>query len=202
MQDLRLCCVGDSFTAGAGDETALGWPGRVAAAAWPRGVAVTAYNLGVRRDTSADIRRRAEAEVLARLLATGGDAHAVVFCFGANDATFEDGLPRVPPEASRDNAVALLGWSAARWPTLLLGPPPVLHDAAQDARVAALGPVLAAVAAALEVPFLPLHGPLSASHAWRAGAARGDGVHPDAAGYAAMAALVEAWPAWRRLSGG
>ena len=57
-------------------------------------------------------------------------------------------------------------------------------------------------AATLSVPFLPLHAALSASHAWRNGTARGDGVHPDAAGYAALAALVDAWPAWRTLTGG
>ena len=68
--------------------------------------------------------------------------------------------------------------------------------------MAALSPALAALATALEVPFLPLHAALSASHAWRAGAARGDGVHPDAAGYAALAALVEAWRPWRQLTGG
>jgi acyl-CoA thioesterase-1 len=28
--------------------------------------------------------------------------------------------------------------------------------------------------------------------------AAGDGVHPTADGYAAMAALVERWPAWRK----
>ncbi|MBL6456188.1 GDSL family lipase [Belnapia sp. T6] len=200
--DLRFCCVGDSFTAGAGDETALGWVGRITAAAWHRGVAATAYNLGIRRDTSADIRRRTEAEVLARLLATGGDTHAVIFCFGANDTVLEDGLPRVPLEATLDNAAEVLSWSAARWPTLMLGPPPLLHEAEHDARVAALSPELAAVAAAMQVPFLPLHAPLSASAAWRHGAARGDGIHPDAAGYAAMAALIEAWAPWRALSGG
>lgn len=199
--DLRICFVGDSFTAGAGDETALGWVGRVTAAAWQRGVALTAYNLGIRRDTSADIRRRAEAEVLARLL-RAGDAAAVVFCFGANDATHEDGMPRVPPEVTAANARALLGWATERWPVLLLGVPPLAHDAAHDARAAALEPRLAAVAAELGVPFLPLHAPLSAAPAWLAGTARGDGVHPDAAGYAAMAALVEHWPPWRRLTGG
>ena len=202
MQDLRICFVGDSFIAGAGDETALGWVGRVAAAAWHRGVALTAYNLGVRRDTSADIRRRAEAEVLARLLAAGGDTHAVVFSFGVNDTTLEDGMPRLPPETTLDNAAVLLGWSAARWTTLMVGPPPAAHDAVQDARVAALSPELGALCAAVQVPFLPVHGPLSAASAWRAGAARGDGVHPDGAGYAALAALVDAWPAWRSLTGG
>jgi acyl-CoA thioesterase-1 len=202
MRDLRACFVGDSFTAGVGDATTLGWVGRCAAGAWGRGVAITAYNLGIRRDTSADIRRRAEAEVLARLVGTPGDAQAVVLCLGLNDTTFEDGMPRVPTEQTLDNAAALLGWSAARWQTLMLGPPPAPHDAVQDARVAALSPLLAALAERFAVPFLPLHAALSRNAAWHGGAARGDGIHPDAAGYAAMAALVEAWPPWLELTRG
>jgi acyl-CoA thioesterase I len=201
IHDLRICFVGDSFVAGTGDETTLGWVGRVAAAAWHRGVPTTAYNLGVRRDTSADIRRRAEAEVLARLLGAG-DAQAVVFCFGGNDTTLEDELPRVPPEVSEENAAALLGWSATRWPTLMLGPPPLVQDAAQDLRVAALSIRLGTVCAGMDVPFLPLHAPLTATTAWRNGAARGDGIHPDSGGYVALAALVEAWEPWRALTGG
>jgi lysophospholipase L1-like esterase len=201
IRDLRICFVGDSFVAGAGDETALGWVGRVTAAAWYRGVALTAYNLGVRRDTSADLRRRTEAEVLARLLGAG-DAQAVVFSFGANDAALEDEMPRVPPEVTEENAAALLGWSAARWPTLMVGPPPLAHDAGHDARVAALSTQLGALCEAMEVPFLATHAPLAAGTAWRNGAARGDGVHPDSGGYAALAALVEGWASWRALTGG
>jgi lysophospholipase L1-like esterase len=200
-RDLRFCFVGDSFVAGAGDETGLGWVGRVTAATWQRGVALTAYNLGVRRDTSADLRRRAEAEVLARLLGAG-DAQGVVFSFGANDAALEDDMPRVPPETSVENAAALLGWSATRWPTLMVGPPPLAHDAAHDARVAALSARLGALCAAMDLPFLPVHAALSASAAWRNGAARGDGVHPDGGGYAALAALVDTWAPWRALTAG
>ena len=37
IHDLRICFVGDSFVAGTGDETALGWVGRVTATAWHRG---------------------------------------------------------------------------------------------------------------------------------------------------------------------
>jgi acyl-CoA thioesterase I len=170
IRDLRICFVGDSFVAGAGDETALGWVGRVTAAAWHRGVALTAYNLGVRRDTSADLRRRVEAEVLARLLGAG-DAQAVVFSFGANDCTLEDEMPRVPPEATEENAAAVLGWSAARWPVLLVGPPPLSHDAAHDARVAALSARLGALCASMDLPFLDVHARLSATGAWRHGAA-------------------------------
>jgi acyl-CoA thioesterase I len=200
MRDLRICFVGDSFVAGAGDETGLGWVGRVTAAAWHRGCGVTAYNLGVRRDTSADILRRAEAEVLARLLGNPGDGRAVVFSFGANDATHEDEAPRVPPEQTVAHALELLSWAEERWPVLVLGVPPLAHDAAHDARAAALEPLLAEVAAELELPFLPLHAALAAVPAWRAGALRGDGVHPDGAGYAALAALVEAWEPWRALT--
>lgn len=199
IRDLRICFVGDSFVAGAGDETTLGWVGRVTAAAWHRGVAATAYNLGVRRDTSADLRRRTEAEVLARLLGAG-DAQAVVFSFGGNDCTLEDDMPRVPPETTVENAIALLGWSVARWPTLMVGPPPLAHDPAHDARVAALSARLGELCLEIEIPFLPTHPALSAGSAWRNGAARGDGVHPDGAGYAALAAMVDAWPPWRHLT--
>ena len=201
IRDLRICFVGDSFVAGTGDEAALGWVGRVTASAWHRGEGFTAYNLGVRRDTSADLRRRAEPEILARLLGAG-TAQAVVFSFGANDCTLEDDMPRVPPEASEENAAALLGWAAARWPVLMVGPPPLAHDAAHDARAAALSARLAALCEAMDLPCLEAHAPLSAANAWRQGAARGDGVHPDGGGYAALAALVDGWAPWRALVGG
>jgi lysophospholipase L1-like esterase len=201
IRDLRICFVGDSFVAGAGDEAALGWVGRVTAAAWHRNEGFTAYNLGVRRDTSADLRRRAEAEILARLLGAG-TAQAVVFGFGANDCTLEDDMPRVPPDATEENAAALLGWAAARWPVLMVGPPPPAHDAAHDARVAALSGRLAALCDAMELPFLDVHASLTAVNAWRHGAGRGDGVHPDGGGYALLAALVEAWAPWRALVAG
>ncbi|MCO6417539.1 GDSL-type esterase/lipase family protein [Siccirubricoccus sp. KC 17139] len=202
MRDLRICFLGDSFTAGVGDETGLGWVGRVTAQAWARGVALTPYNLGVRRDTSADMLRRAGAEVLARLLGNPGDGQGLVLCCGGNDTTFLDDAPRVPPAQVAENVREILAWGAARWPVLLLGVPPICHDAAHDARAAALEPVLAAVAAELEVPFLPLHAALAATPAWRAGTQRRDGVHPDGAGYAVLAGLVEAWPAWRALVAG
>ena len=201
IRDLRICFVGDSFVAGTGDEAALGWVGRVTASAWHRGEGFTAYNLGVRRDTSADLRRRAEPEILARLLGAG-TAQAVVFSFGANDCTLEDDMPRVPPEATEENAAALLGWAAARWPVLMVGPPPLAHDAAHNARAAALSARLAALCDAMDLPCLEAQAPLSAASVWRHGAARGDGVHPDGGGYAALAALVDGWAPWRALVGG
>ncbi|BAU41680.1 hypothetical protein [Leptolyngbya sp. O-77] len=65
--DLRICFVGDSFINGTGDSTLLGWTGRVCQFASQRGVPLTYYNLGVRRETSADIGVRWQFEVMARL---------------------------------------------------------------------------------------------------------------------------------------
>jgi lysophospholipase L1-like esterase len=122
-----------------------------------------------------------------------------VFSFGANDCTLEDEMPRVPPEVTEENAAALLGWAAARWPVLMVGPPPLAHDAAHDARVAALSRRLAALCDVMDLAFLDAHAPLSAGNAWRHAATRGDGVHPDGSGYAALAALVDGWAPWRAL---
>ena len=196
MTDLRICFVGDSFVNGTGDDDALGWAGRVCRAARGRGVPLTRYDLGVRRDTSALILRRCAAEVAARLDGVPCDGR-VVFSFGANDATHEAGRPRVEPAATLANARALLGWSRGRYPTLMVGPPPIADDPAHDARVAALSAALGRLCAGLEVPFLDLHGPLSGDAAWRAEALAGDGVHPNAGGYTRAAVLVEAWAPWR-----
>ncbi|WP_347059518.1 hypothetical protein ABC795_03530 [Blastococcus sp. HT6-30] len=45
--DLRVCFLGDSSTAGVGDDDGLGWVGRLAASARRYGTALTGYNLGV-----------------------------------------------------------------------------------------------------------------------------------------------------------
>ena len=64
---MRICFVGDSFVNGTGDPDCLGWAGRVCAAAQHDGHDITYYNLGVRRETTADIRDRWEREVSCRL---------------------------------------------------------------------------------------------------------------------------------------
>jgi acyl-CoA thioesterase I len=81
--DHRVCFVGDSFVQGTGDTAGGGWVRRVTAAAAGAGCDITAYNLGVRRDTSADIAARWQAECDARLRAECSPY--LVFSFGAND---------------------------------------------------------------------------------------------------------------------
>ncbi|MBE7213519.1 MAG: lipase [Gluconacetobacter diazotrophicus] len=191
---MRLCCVGDSFTNGTGDDDCLGWPGRIGADARARGRDLTLYNLGIRRDTSADILRRWDAETAARL-PPDCDGR-LVFCFGVNDCVHEEGGPRVAADASLANARAILRPAAARWPTLVLGPPPA-GDAALDEHVQALSERQHALCRELAIPFLPLFPVLRHDEAWRREAVAGDGVHPNRGGYSRIAAAILTWSPWR-----
>jgi acyl-CoA thioesterase-1 len=192
---MRICFIGDSFVNGAGDPTLLGWVGRVCAAARRRGRDVTCYNLGVRRDTSADVAGRWQEEARRRLPAEIDGR--LVFSFGANDCTLDAGAPRATPERSVENARAILGAAKQRHPTLMLGPAPIAIDDA-DPRIAALSRSYASLCVELGVPYLDLYTPLAAMSLWRLEIATGDGAHPGAAGYALIADLVEGWEAWRR----
>jgi acyl-CoA thioesterase I len=191
---MRLCFIGDSLVNGTGDPTGLGWVGRVSAAARRRGHDLTCYNLGIRRDTSADIARRWQEET-ARRLPPGIDGR-LVFSFGGNDCVRENAAPRIPQDAALANARAILGGAKARHPTLMLGPAPLPPEDA-DARIAALSRALSRLCGELAIPYLDLHTPLAAIGLWRLELAIGDGAHPGAAGYALIADLVEGWPAWR-----
>jgi acyl-CoA thioesterase I len=190
MDDLRLLCFGDSFTAGIGDPCGQGWVGRVVAAAYAAGRPLTAYALGVRRETSVEVAVRWRFEAVPRLLASA-DCR-VVFAVGANDTTIESGIVRVAPERScmalekmLDQA-ATLGLAAA-----VAGPPPV-GDAAQQARAVALSDAFAEVCAARGIPFWPVAETLLASPTWLEEQAAADGAHPAARGYDLLAdALVE-----------
>ena len=106
---------------------------------------------------------------------------------------------RVARPQAIGHARAILSEACAWLPTIMLGPLPVLDDTAADERVADLSAELGAICAALRVPFLDTFSFAARSAIWRASAASGDGTHPDAAGYAALAAMVTQWPPWRAL---
>jgi acyl-CoA thioesterase-1 len=195
-RDLRVLFFGDSFVAGTGDPTGRGWVGRVVAATWAAGTPMTGYPLGIRRETSVEIAERWQAETRPRLLA-GADCR-VVFAFGTNDATFEDGRLRVEPGRSLEalervlDEAAQLGLAA-----FVVGPSPSC-DPAQDDRIAALSARFAAVCDARSVPFVGVVEALRTSAVWAEEARAGDGVHPGAGGYGALARLVleGGWPEW------
>ncbi|AFY66813.1 GDSL-type esterase/lipase family protein [Geitlerinema sp. PCC 7407] len=191
---MRICFVGDSFVNGTGDRSSLGWTGRLCAIAQHRGYDLTHYNLGVRRETSADIRQRWYAEVAVRLPETVDGR--LVFSFGVNDTTFENQTFRVEPEASLDNAAAILTQAQKQYPVLMVGPPPVA-DLSHNHRIVHLSERLAALCAQLQVPFLGVVTPLQQSTAWMQEVATYDGAHPREAGYSTLAQLVNQWPAWQ-----
>jgi acyl-CoA thioesterase I len=191
--DVRVCVLGDSFTAGVGDPTGAGWVGPVATTARGAGWDLTAYTLGVRRDSSVDVARRWLAETGWRL--RNGDRYGVVLAVGLNDVVLEDGRPRVSPERSLAAVAGVLDGASARgWPALVVGPPPV-SDAGESARAADLSAGLAGVCAVRAVPFVSTTG-LAADPVWVAEVAAGDAYHPSTRGYARLAALVE--PVFRR----
>ncbi|MGY1652296.1 GDSL-type esterase/lipase family protein [Geodermatophilus sp. SYSU D01119] len=187
-RDLRLCLVGDSFTAGVGDGTGAGWVGPVLAALRDDGVDVTGYPLGVRRETSLDIARRWYPEVRARL--RDGTDHRVVLSLGANDVSAPDGRRRVPQERTLEVLAGMLDEAhAAGWPAFVTGPPPGPDDGWTE-RALALSAAMAEVATSRGVPFADLAAPLAGDPAWAEAVRAGDGVHPDERGYRLLTAVV------------
>lgn len=185
-KDLRVCFAGDSLVAGTGDETALGWVGRVAVAGIASGLDLTTYNLGVRGATSVQVARRLAIEARPRL--TVGDDPRIVLSFGVNDTILEDGRQRATT-AETLAALRSMRDRVAPVPLLLVGPPAV-DDDEQNARIRLLDAALEQEAAALGVPYVPAFAATAVASAWCHPVHEGDGFHPDAAGYALLADVV------------
>jgi acyl-CoA thioesterase-1 len=193
--EIRIAFIGDSFVLGTGDPAQLGWVGRVAASARERGHDVTAYNLGIRRDTSTDVAARWQGEAVRRLPSI--HPRLLVFSFGVNDCIIEDGRARVPLDHMAINAATILREAKGFAPCLFVGPPPIAERTLND-RIRDASARLSLVCRDADNPFLDAFAPMLASPIWMDDVVAGDGAHPGAQGYAALAALVEAWPAWRK----
>ena len=190
--DLRVCFLGDSFTLGTGDDEGLGWAGRVHAAERGRGIDLTAYNLGVRGHTGAEIAARAPREIAERLPGKG-DRQAVVVAFGTNDIR----LDRPTEETCAALEVIVTLAKAEGWAVFVMGAPHAAEPEL-DALRARLNVNLEETARRLGAPFLDIRERLADWTAWHRGAMEGDGIHPGAEGYAAVAAAFGAWLPWRR----
>ena len=205
----RICFLGDAFTVGAGDETALGWVGRVARAVWERNHDVTIYNLGIRGESTRALLRRWRGECAMRL--PHGVSGRLVFMFGGNDAKEVVGQGiEVPLAESVANARTIIAEASAWLPTLWISlvpmsdtkPYPRLLPRAPEYRFdnqrqAEYTQHYAAIARELAVPFLDVHTPLLHDRQWQQLTQAGDGSNPNAQGYARLATLITAWPAWR-----
>jgi acyl-CoA thioesterase-1 len=191
--DHRICFVGDSFVQGTCDPECRGWVGRVAAVGRAAGFDLTAYNLGVRRDTSADVLARWDKECEARF--RFDCTKYVVFSFGANDTKIEDGRLRVDREESLANFRAVLVRAKSLYRVLAVGPVPV-GDASQNERILDLCSAYAGTAAALGIPYLPVARCLLNETSWLEEVRANDGSHPGARGYGALASMILDWQDW------
>lgn len=198
MADQLALFYGDSLVAGIGDPTGVGWVGRVVAASFEAGLPVSAYNLGVRGETSLQIASRWRAEALPRLL-PGADSR-ITLAFGANDTTIEDGRVRVDAPRSAGALARILDEAAMLdLRAFVIGPAPV-DDPEQNRRIHRLSASFGGLCAERGVPFVDVIETLLASPVWIEQIAAGDGAHPGADGYDALAHLVLAggWLDWLR----
>jgi len=196
--DRRLLFIGDSLVAGVGDPAGMGWVGRAVAASFELGLPLTAYNLGVRGETSEQVAERWRAESLPRLPPATG--RKIVLSFGANDTTVESGSLRVAPERSCAVLATMLREATSLGlPVLMVGPAPV-DDREQNERIHSLSTAFADVCQRAGAAFVGVVEPLLASRTWMTQVSAGDGAHPGADGYQALADLVIAagWADWLR----
>ena len=194
MTDLRICFLGDSLTFGQGDESGLGWPGRVVLDARTAGATLTGYNLGVRGDTGAQIALRAPAEVRGRF--RSGDAKAVTVFFGANDIGQE-----LPLSDSVEALASLLTWAYAQRLTVFVLSPPLYADPLSDALAVGMTAAFARLCAERDVAYLDLRDAGVNWALWWAQAGAGDGIHPGGDAYASLAKVFAEWNAWREWIG-
>jgi lysophospholipase L1-like esterase len=197
---MRVCFFGESYVNGIGDPTTLGWVGRLAARARARGVDITVYNCGIRGATSSIVRASWLAEAHARLVDV--ESAAVVFSFGTNDSRIIDSRERVSAAEQVDNLRIILADASVRWPTLMIGPPPLaleFRHTPREEQHNARCQAMAQVCADFKVPFFDTLVASASFEHWSHEAAAGDGYHPGAAGYAELAAAVDAWQAWQNI---
>lgn len=190
---MRICFVGESFVNGTGDPQCLGWTGRICITAINQGYDITYYNLGVRRETSTELKQRWLQEVSYRLPPEYDGR--VVFSFGANDTTLENGKTRVDFEESIINIRHILSQAKQLYPVLMISTAPC-GDAAQNQRIANLSQAFASVCQDLDIPYLDVFSILVNSPIWLTEARNNDGAHPQAGGYTELAQIVENWHSW------
>lgn len=191
----RVCVFGDSFVVGVGDPACQGWVGRLAQRTHSTDRPLTLYNLGVRGNTASDVLARLLSELEPRMRQAA--ATGVVVSVGVNDTISDGGLLRVPAEQSTANLAAIITQVASRGVRLLIVGPTPVADEQHNARIASLTRRYGRLCSSHRVPFVNTCTSLLASPTWMAEVREGDGAHPAADGYQALAGLLhEPWSAW------
>lgn len=210
----RICFVGASTTEGMGDESGLGWPGRLWQLHFGQLSEFTAYNLGVRGQTMHQIKGRAARECKARL--PRGLGPVIVLGTGANDLSrFADGdykgKSRTPRAGLQRTFSALLDELSEIAPVLVVGPPPI-DEAQMPYRMAnnlrfdfrnvdcAEGTeIFASICKEKDIPFFDLFGAMIGDEDYQSALKEGDGLHPTGKGYASCARAINDWGAWQKI---
>lgn len=196
VKEIRICFLGESFVNGTGDPEFLGWTGRVCAYASQKGYEITHYNLGIRAQTSRDLKQRWQQEVSYRLPKEYDGR--VVFSFGVNESGWAGKRQGIELAESIANTCSILSEAKKLYPVLMVGPPPC-GDVNQEQRnqiIANLSQQFELVCSELEVPYLDIFPILLKSPVWLTEAKANDGAHPKASGYAEFAAIVNNWEGW------
>lgn len=194
---------GDSLTQGVGDETGLGWVGRLANQ-WNEKRELTWFNLGVRGNTALELSRRAEAELSVRLMP--GIETWVIVSIGTNDASLYNEVPRVSVERSVELMERTWENLQKMGKPFWIGPVPVAEERLDiehggevfsfvTARVKELSDAYARAAESRGIPFLDLVETFSGVDFSKHETA--DGIHPKALGYEELFRVIAEWDAFR-----
>jgi lysophospholipase L1-like esterase len=89
----------------------------------------------------------------------------------------------------------ILSVAQQKYPVLMIGPPPIL-EAEQNDRTKILSNRFGKLCTELNVHYLDIFTPLCQSVEWLTAVQDGDGDHPGAEGYIAIANLIQRWSAW------
>lgn len=209
----RICFVGASSTEGMGDETGLGWPGRL----WKlhRGelTEFVSYNLGVRGQTLTQVKKRARAECDARLLQAMGPL--ILLGTGANDLSrfaagdYKDQF-RTPRNGLARNFRELLTGLQDLAPVLVIGPAPIDESRMpfnlpgqpsfdyRNEDIETGSDLYRDICEELGTPYCDLFRSLKDNPVFARALREGDSLHPTGRGYQLMAEKIEAWGPWRK----
>lgn len=203
----RMVFIGDSITAGDGDNLAHGWPARLCVQSGLTDIQMHCYNLGVGGERIAHIHARWEAETLARL--SGKTGGALIFMMGLNDAlkgaaindkiTFD--------RAEKKNMLSdIFSRAKQLYPTLLIEPTPVHEQLVRkdgatgdqvNALVLEICDLLREVASDLNLPLIRLAEKLMDNKIFKTALHNVDNLHPSAKGYDEIADTIAKDPTWQ-----
>lgn len=204
----RICFIGDSIVEGLGDETGLGWSGRLAEAHRNSDNPFIPFYLGVRGQTLAQIADRAKEECKVRI--TDKENDLIVLGSGLNDIARVDGEPRTSPDSVIDTFAYLIDELNNLCKLIVVSPFPVyeslmpfyssisdLHLDFQNKDIKEFSKEYCNICGSKDIPYLNLFDELNKNDDYQNGLKLNDGLHSNAEGYQAVANLIQNWTVWK-----